>query len=426
MLTRSSSAAHGRPKGSTGRWLALDVFRAIAVLSMIQGHAFTALLRPEEYAGSWSAVHTIVHGLTAPMFLLGAGLSYGIVVLRSEGKAAGANMRIVRRALMLLALGYFLQLPRATWGEILARVELYEVLTRVGPLQLVGVCLLLAEALRLCSPGRAGFRTLSALVAACLVCCAPLVWQWRLSRALDPALGMWLDGHRLSLFPLFPWAAFFFVGLLASQVIERLRSRAPHGQRVAGPLLLGVGAACALAAYGLYVHGYLLRSVYGAHELWHTNPLYVAFRAGLALAWLGILSVLEPWLAALFGAAPAVARTSGALAKQSLVAYVVHLLALYGTPLTVGLVRLGTTLSMAQALSVVVALWALTVLVALLWERYLAPVTLARKLLVLVRAQIDRVGEGERRDIPPTEQELEPVAAQRDRVKRPLARELNA
>jgi hypothetical protein len=224
--------------------------------------------------------------------------------------------------------------------------------------------------------------------------CAPWVWQARLSERIDPALGMWFDGHRESLFTLFTWAAFFLIGVLVS--VPARAMRAGDGAGKLSLVLTGAGLSVALIAYLLFLHGHVLRNVYGEHALWHTSPLYVGFRGGLALAWLGLLGLCEPailWLWRLF---PALAQASGALAKQSLVAYVVHLLALYGTPFTVGLVRLGTTLSMVSAALVVLGLLALTVLCALLWNEYVASGALAREARALVWRKVDGVGEGQR------------------------------
>lgn len=93
----------------TRRWSALDVFRGLAVVLMIQGHSFTALLQPAEYRGSWSTWHTLLHGLTAPMFLLGGGLAYGLVLFRARHPL---GLRFVRRAGLLLVLGYALQISK--------------------------------------------------------------------------------------------------------------------------------------------------------------------------------------------------------------------------------------------------------------------------------------------------------------------------
>src|SRR5262249_12613026 len=86
----SSTPALTVPDGavvSRRRWLALDVLRGVAVLLMIQGHTFTALLDPAHYVGNWSRWHSLLHGLTAPMFLLGGGLAYGFVTMRDPTRS---------------------------------------------------------------------------------------------------------------------------------------------------------------------------------------------------------------------------------------------------------------------------------------------------------------------------------------------------
>lgn len=356
------------------RWIALDAFRAVAVLLMIQGHTFTALLRPGELHGTSSAWHGLIHGLTAPMFLLGGGLAYGIVTVNST-RAIG--FRLVRRALMLLAIGFTLQLPKAPLHQIVADRALLTATMRVGPLQLIGVCLLLCEALRV-TLKRPGLR------AACAGACAfaisftaPWVWQWRASEHGPLPLGAWLDGYSSSLFPFFPWAAFFFLGVALAGIVARLNAA----------LLIALSTSAAAIAYGLFVRGHLLREIYGEHELWHTSPLYVAFRSGASLAWLGTLWMFEP---ALRRAWPKLSAFD-ALARGSLVAYVAHLLMLYGSPFTTGLICLGQTLHLIEASAVSVALCLLTTLFVIAWQRSES----ALRWLRWRRREVDRIGERE-------------------------------
>ena len=115
------------------RWVALDVFRVSAVLLMIQGHTFTALLEPAAYQGAWVRWYRLTHGLTAPMFLFGAGLAYGIVTFGSrvsttDADAARARTRIFRRACALIAIGTALQWLRvslhALWSDRTVPVRL--------------------------------------------------------------------------------------------------------------------------------------------------------------------------------------------------------------------------------------------------------------------------------------------------------------
>jgi hypothetical protein len=113
-----------------------------------------------------------------------------------------------------------------------------------------------------------------------------------------------------------------------------------------------------------------MRSIYGDYELWHTSPMFVSFRVGIVIGWLGILCLLEPLLAALWKLSPTLERQFGMLSRQSLVAYVVHLSVIYGTPYTVGLVRLGQTLTIPEAIVTVLVLLAFTQLTIVLWDRY--------------------------------------------------------
>lgn len=355
-----------RPSESARRWSALDVFRGLAVVLMIQGHTFTALLRPSEYQGPWSTWHTLLHGLTAPMFLLGGGLAYGFVLFRAQRPI---GMRFLRRGALLFLLGYVLQIPKAPLSQILADRQLLAAATRVGPLQLIGACLWLCELLRWRTRSRAQ------LAAACGCACfaiaggAPWVWKAHASDGALLPLANWLDGYAGSLFPFFPWAVFFFLGPpLALGVIRVLDSR--RSPRTAALAFLVLGALTAASAYTLFAHGYVLRGVYGDYELWHTSPLYVLFRAGAVVGWLGCLWLAEARIHAALQRTRWFAPMFNALSKESLVAYVAHLLVLYGTPVTLGLVHLGATLSVAAVSGVAAALLLFTGWAALAYQRF--------------------------------------------------------
>jgi uncharacterized membrane protein len=391
---------------SSPRWLTLDVFRGMAIISMIQGHVFTALLKPEAYDGGWVAWHTLVHGHTAPTFLVGAGIAYGFVTLREGGAEPGAfSRRIVKRAFTLLALGYLLQVPRATWAELMARPDLIEGTLRVGPLQLVGACLLGAELLRVVLGGGRGFVIGALGTAALIAGAAPFVWKWHVSQTYSVALGAWLDGYRTSMFPFFPWAAFFFIGSLLA--VTALRARRHYAF---GPTLFAIGGTLTFGCLMLYRHGVVLSWLYGEHDKWMTNPLFLLFRVGIVFGWLGILCGLEPLVARLFAALPTFARVFTKLSKQSLVAYVVHLLMLYGSPFTVGLVRIKQTLDVRQGTVVFALVMTATTVIALIWDRYVTSGALGRALSRSARRvfpgpalEVDGIREGQRLDAAPVD-----------------------
>jgi len=384
------------------RWLTLDVFRGLAILSMIQGHTFTVLLKPSEYGKTWLPWYTLLHGLTAPMFLLGGGLAYGIVTLRDgQTKPWGsASARMARRALTLLALGYLLQLPKAPLSELWVRPDLLACAARVGPLQLVAVCLLLCEAARWLAGSERAFIVVLFCLALSVCASAPFVWQAKFSGAIPVALGTWFDGYAGSLFPFFPWAVFFLVGVLLSLVPRRARRGQGAREHVAATSMILIGAGTASLLYGMFVHGFVLRSLYGQYELWHTSPLYVAFRAAVSFIALGFLWLMEPLLRRLWDRVSAIDRVFGVLSRQSLVAYVTHLLILYGTPFTAGLVKLGTSLSLIEASVTFVFVLCLTTAISVLWDHFITS-GLARQrveawtsgLIVAAMRRVERLGE---------------------------------
>lgn len=332
------------------RWLALDVFRALAVLWMIQGHTFTAMLQPALYRGAWVQLYSLLHGLTAPMFLIGAGLSYGVATRRgdlfNELRERKRSRRILMRAFQLLAIGTLLQLPRASLLEVVTRRDLFAGSLQPGALQLVASGLLLGEGLRRATRTRVGFVLAATGVAVAVGFAAPWIWNARISERF--VLGSWLDGQSGSQFPFVPWLCFFFLGAaLAGAFGCRLWLQQSRNRRLM-PVLGLVGLACSALCYGLFLAGVRFSSLYGAHSFWYSNPMFVGFRAGLACAWLGVLTAGEALLVRVFATLPRLARVIRVLAKHSLVAYVVHLMLLYGTPWNAGLARRGAVFDAAE------------------------------------------------------------------------------
>jgi uncharacterized membrane protein len=408
---QTSSSAQSEPAKAPWRWLGLDVFRGLAVLSMMQGHTYTALLAAHEYDGAWVQWHSLIHGLTAPMFLLGGGLAYGIVNLRGA-HVASPSARLLRRGLELLVIGFLLQVPKAPLSEVLADRATLALAVRVGPLQLVGVCLWLCELLRAVTRTRGRWLAAIGTATAAIALAAPFVWQQHASSQLPLPIGTWLDGYAGSLFPFFPWAAFFLLGVLAAAAILPALRAADRAQRSPRGLIAALtfgGVAASALAYELFLHGHVLREIYGEHELWNTNPLYVLFRVGAVLAWLGLLCALEPQVRALWQRTPWLERLFSALSKHSLLAYVTHLLVIYGTPLTIGLVRLGQTLDKTEVFVTTLYVIAFTTAIAVLWSHYGSSGELSRRLRSLLRERfrraddVDRVRERKWLDAGPAE-----------------------
>lgn len=332
---------------------------------MVQGHSFHALLDPSVREASWFCWHVRLHGLTAPMFLFASGLAFGVTTLGRFADHARLGPELwhrMRRYGLLLAIGYALQLPgQSLIAPLLRGTLLTPGVLRIGPLQAVGVVLGSCQLLVVVCRRRERFIACIAALTVLMLGSSPWIWQQHLSSAVSLPVAMWLDSTRGSNFPLFPWAAFVLLGVLTAEIVRGRPLRS-----VASGLALA-GAALAVLAPALWYGGYGPAAWMPAD----TSPFFVFQRLGYVLLTLAGLCALE--LAQ--GIQPgAWSSLSAQLSRRSLLAYVVHLLVLYGTPFTPNIaVRIGPTLALGPALLAAAAVLLVTVLAALLWDELASP-----------------------------------------------------
>jgi uncharacterized membrane protein len=321
------------------RFWALDRLRALAVVLMVQGHTFTALMQPRAFSPQFARVHGLLHGLTAPAFLFGAGLAFGFATYGQYERHRRPGREVRRRFLRYLSLiviGYALQLPGASlWAAFHVQGAQLELVCRIGPLQLVALTLGVCQLLILVVPNARTHAALTAALGLVVLATAEAVGRAGLSDRVPLLIGALFDDAHGSQFPVFPWASFALFGVGLAGVLTQ-RVRLPHpAWFVALGTLLGVVAYLALVS-GL--------APFHQHWFWRTSPTYFAFRLGLVVIALGLLCRR--------GDAQRTEQPGNLvalLARRSLTAYVAHLLLLYGTPFTPNLVyRFGATLDLAQ------------------------------------------------------------------------------
>ncbi|XXF79895.1 acyltransferase [Myxococcaceae bacterium GXIMD 01537] len=343
----------------------LDAARGFAVVAMVLGHTLDALLSPAMREHPWVQRYWELRGLTAPLFLLVSGWAV-VAALGGRPRAAVETFgRRVRRALLLLFLGYFLKWPGWAavkgmgWGETMqAHVFAFDAL------QCIGVSLLVGAVVLVLTPdawSRAG--ALLALAVGVPMASAAL-WQAgeHLPEVLRQAVGS--PGSR---FPLFPWMGFFFAGALGAHVLRLLRPGWPQGLALA---VLGAGL-----MWGMK----LLPADWSP-----TSPWLVAWRVGQGLLVLAVVNMLPTRLSR--GLAP--------LGRMSLWLYVLHLPVVYGWANISGLSgRVGPVLSFGQALGVGVALLLACYVVALAGKALLK---LARPWQVGSTTLSSSIGSGQR------------------------------
>jgi hypothetical protein len=307
------------------RFVALDRLRALAVIFMVQGHTFSALMKPDALPASIIQWHALVHGLTAPAFLFGAGLAFGLATYpRYERHHQGGSVvhARLRRYAWLVVLGYALQLPGAS---LLAALRLHgdelSPVLRVGPLHLIALCLTVCQLGALRIESARAHAIVSFVLGVAISAGSPHVYAANAGHAAGRLLGPWLDASTGSLFPIFPWASFAFFGVATGGLLAHRPRELPRSA-----LWVSLGLVLAGSAYLMFLSGIRLSD---PKWFWHASPLNTAFRIGLVSCLLGVLHRFagEP-------TSEASPSWTTLLARHSLVAFVVHLLLLYGTPFT--------------------------------------------------------------------------------------------
>ncbi len=292
------------------RLAALDAARALGVVAMVMGHTLHAVLSEAAWQSPVLAAYNHARGFTAPLFLLVSGWAVTLAISRSGATGWDVPRGRVRRALLLLAVGYGLRWPGWGLGKLVAGDrKVWAHFLGFDALHCIAVALL-ATSLVLALPWNryAKAAILAALAAGAVLAGAgagtPGETAANLARLPEwlPAMALAQVVGGTSHFPLFPWSGYFFAGTLLGLLAP------PDRRGAAGIALVAVAALLATTQWaGL-----------GGRTAGH--PVLVVYRIGVVLAVLSALFLVPPRLAA--RAAP--------LGKSSLGVYAIHLLIVYG------------------------------------------------------------------------------------------------
>jgi len=154
----------------------------------------------------------------------------------------------------------------------------------------------------------------------------PLVWTtWR-PGFLPWPLESYINGvHNLGtpqpwLFPIFPWAAFAFIGLAAGFMLQSPWTRAREARVFLSLGVAGIG----LIELSRWLDALPLR-LYPVYDYWHTSPNFFLIRVGMLLVILTGTYAWCRWGLAQWGFSPLIQ-----LGQASLLVYWVHIEFVYG------------------------------------------------------------------------------------------------
>lgn len=325
---------------------------------MIQGHTLHVLLAPQYRQGQFFDLWLYLRGLTAPVFLSLAGCSFFVVTMRMFAKSpsdmSSKVFRRIRRFTVFVCLGYLMHMPARSFADLkYVDSAAWQSWYQVDVLQCIGITLIAMQLLALVARSPQRYAIACIAIGSAIVLATPLTWSasWNHMPGFAAA---YLNGNSGSLFPLFPWAGYVFMG--AS--LGYLFITQPSSTTIRVTLI---------AALIAIVAGNVLQrmpwSLYGPIDYWKTSPNLFLIRWGaLCLLMTAIGSVLR-WL-------PIKSLPLGQrLASESLVAYMIHIAILYGTSWSIGLRQtIGEKLNPVQTMMFIILMTVVSCAIAIGWN----------------------------------------------------------
>ena len=322
------------------RYLFLDWLRGLAVIIMIQCHAFNSFTRMDLRQGHAYVMTQFVGGMAAPLFLFMAGMTFGFQMESLQTRIASRVERwriSLRRAAYVWGLAYAFRLTN--WIGSLPNANTDELL-KVDILNCMGMALAVFAAVALFdSDQRVRYALLGALAVAAM---APLVSALEWDGVWAPIRDYVVPSQSRGRFPLFPCGAYVGFGLAVGAIVKR--TAADRLDRLMQwAVLIGFGLVlgaeyCANLPYSVYAHS----------DFWRTSPALILIRVGIALL---LLSSAYLWTEYCTNRGWSWVENFG---KTSLLVYWIHVMIVYGN--VTNPIRRGLTVSQAALATLLVIL----------------------------------------------------------------------
>lgn len=327
----------------SSRILALDIARLIAMLMMVQGHTIFALLEANTIkAGQWYwQLWTFTRGLTAPVFLMvsGAVQIFANKRLQSGKLSEKTIKRRFRTCIILLCVGYLLQFPTNNLYDLFFLNEqgLFNFL-KVNVLQMFSISIFLLTLLYIITRNNFTLAIASFIIGNSILILTPKVLSINWFDILPIPLASFLSMKNGSIFPIFPFTAYLFLGTFVGYLIKKQEQEKRTFYIATRVAILGL--IYVLIAYFLKYLNY--HSVYNNSFIFTKSTLsiwLIVIRVGLSM----IAISMAAWVCYFLEKFKqntvwkSIQDTIYLFSNRALFIYVIHLLLIYGSPITPGL-----------------------------------------------------------------------------------------
>jgi acyltransferase len=224
-------------------------------------------------------------------------------------------------------------------------------------LHCVAASMLILQLVLFLSPTRRVFAFSVVALGAAMILATPFVWNTDFAPIVSPFLSPYFNWKQTSIFPLFPFAAFLFTGVVAGHFYLEAKEKERESEFVKGLLVV----ALSVVALGINFD-WLGWTLYPEHDYWKASPNWFLVRVGIVAficsAFYYVRSLPK-----------VVEKNLIVLGQASLLIYPIHLLIVYGSSVNYGLMqRVGQTLAAHQAVLVGMIVLISMLLLTYLWN----------------------------------------------------------
>lgn len=318
---------------NSSRLTALDFTRFFAMIMMMQGHVIYELASPNtiDYSTLGWSIWNFIRGLTAPTFLFISGAVNVFANKRLEDGSLGKDIiwKRVKIAIMLLIIGYLLVFPAAKVYDLqFVSEDSWRIFFSVNILQLFSVSLLLLLTLFIVTKNNKKLGYASLFLAFFIVFASPFVHQVHWFDYLPEFFAAYLSSEHGSLFPVFPFSAYLFFGASFGvwlQSIDRNRRN-----EFLMKTCWKIGVPTILIGYPMML---LFNKVDVPFvDAMRVSPGFFFIRIGFVLTIISIMTHI-------YNLTKPLGKFYSMFGKKAIYIYVIHLMLIYGSPISVGLAK---------------------------------------------------------------------------------------
>ena len=317
------------------RIIFIDLLRAFAVLQMVQGHTVDVLLA-NDYRSMDSFFFStwfFMRGMTAPIFLFTSGTVF-TYLFRLNHEPFLKNHRVKKgllRFLLLVGLGYLMRYPTATviiFSDVTP--EQWTTFFTVDVLHLIGFGILFIMLFAYISEIVGKKDTIVFSIGALIFFILwPIASQINWTDYLPIPLAGYFYEKTGSLFPLFPWVGF----LLCGAILGSYLARNPLIFRTSQfSLKLAVWGALLIFLFAV-IKSVENNTVNETYKYWAESIGLISLRVGFVLLLNSIVSFISLKMTS-------IPKMFVLIGRNTLLIYIAHLIILYGSAWSPGLILL--------------------------------------------------------------------------------------